>query len=275
MIGEAPAASSPTDAVRGGMLTSLWTAACRAVESERKNALFHAPFARELAGREGFAILDAARPLIGEAPAVAVRTRFFDDELLRGFAGQVVLLGAGMDARAFRLAWHPGTPVFEVDRPEVLELKRERLGDARPRCVRIEVPIALAEDWPSALRERGFREDLRTVWLAEGLLVYLEPSAVRRLLERVDELSAPSSRFLADLIGWTMLRSPPLKPVLELLRRLGAPWRFGTNAPEQLLKAQGWRTRVEDLRTYAASVGRLLPGSPQDASGFLVASRKS
>lgn len=49
----------------GTALTSVWAAACRAVESERPDALFHDSLAPALAGREGFAVLDAALPLIG------------------------------------------------------------------------------------------------------------------------------------------------------------------------------------------------------------------
>ena len=87
-------------------LTSQWMAAARARESQRLDRLFDDP----LAGPEGFAWLDEwerAQPWGEPALYVVVRTRFFDEFLLRATweagARQVVLLAAGMDARAFRL----------------------------------------------------------------------------------------------------------------------------------------------------------------------------
>jgi methyltransferase (TIGR00027 family) len=149
--------------IRGVGLTSLWVAASRAVESQRPDALFRDPFAETLAGREGLGVLEAGSGIFGEAPAIPIRTRFFDERLGQSFrTKQVVLLGAGMDARAFRLHWPPWTRLFEVDRPDVLELKRRRLGMAQPNCIRTVVPMDLMGDWPRALRRDGFRSDRPT-----------------------------------------------------------------------------------------------------------------
>ena len=224
-------------------------------------------------------MLEAARAVSPiEAPTIPVRTRFFDQRITQ--ASQVVLLAAGMDARAFRLAWPPETRLFEIDHPEVLALKQERLGDARPACLRTTVPIDLAEDWPTALVARGFRPEIRTVWLAEGLLPYLDGPFVGTLLERLDRLSAARSVLLADLIGRTLLESPQLQPMLDFVRGLGAPWRFGTDAPEELLAPLGWEVTAHDLGSLAAEVGRwpwpvlplFIPGIPRS---FLVEARKS
>ena len=134
----------------GAALTSLWVAAWRADESERPDALFHDSYARTLAGPEGFELLEAARDVaLIEVPFVPVRTIFFDQRIVRG--SQVVLLGAGMDARAFRLQWRTGARVFEVDLPEVLALKARRLGCVAPRCIGIPVPADLTGDWGVAL----------------------------------------------------------------------------------------------------------------------------
>src|SRR3712207_6608860 len=107
-------------------------AAARARESGRPYRLFNDPLAAALAGPEGFAWLERMEPVPGfGGPAlyVVVRTRFFDDFLLYACWGagvrQVVLLAAGMDARAFRLTWPSGTRLYELDRPEVLATKEE------------------------------------------------------------------------------------------------------------------------------------------------------
>ena len=241
--------------MHGVALTALWGAALRAVESERPDALFQDPFARTLAGPEGFEVLEAARAVLPiDTPTVPVRTRFFDQRIPRG--SQVVLVAAGMDARAFRLTWPVGTRLFEVDLPEVLELKRARLGTAVPGCDRVEVPSDLGDDWPAALVAHGFRPERRTVWLVEGLLAYLEEEVVQGLLARLDGLSSPGSELLGDVFGRTLLAMPLLLPMLELLESLGAPWRFGTDDPEALLEPLGWRVIAHDLGTLAEEVGR-------------------
>ena len=241
--------------MHGVALTSLWVAAWRAAETERPDALFQDPFARQLAGPEGFAVLEDARAVAPiEAPTIPVRTRFFDQRIAR--STQVVLLAAGMDARSFRLSWPAGTHLYEVEQPEVLALKQFRLGTATPTCTRIPVPIDLADDWPAALASHGFRPEHPTSWLAEGLLPYLDEGMVRGLLARVDRLSAAGSTFLADVIGKTMLEMPQLRPMLEFVERLGAPWKFGTDEPEALLEALGWKAMAHDLGTFAAEVGR-------------------
>ncbi|MGH7881626.1 MAG: class I SAM-dependent methyltransferase, partial [Candidatus Dormibacteraceae bacterium] len=95
--------------------TALWTASMRAREHNRSDRLFSDPLAQMLAGDEGLQIMqqfegDVQQGL--EDPALAVRTRFFDDELAR-LAGigirQFVLVAAGMDTRAFRLSWQNDT----------------------------------------------------------------------------------------------------------------------------------------------------------------------
>ena len=258
----------------GAALTSLWVAAWRADESERPDALFHDPYARALAGPEGFELLQAARDIaLIEAPFVPVRTIFFDRRVVG--SSQVVLLGAGMDARAFRLQWPTGARVFEVDLPEVLSLKEQRLRGAAPACIRIPVPADLTGDWVIALEKGGFRPELPSVWLLEGLLLYFDESIVKLLLAQVDALSAAKSRLLADVIGWTMLWAPPLQPLHDFVRELGAPWKFGTDEPEELLEPLGWDVTAYDLGAVAAEAGRwawpvvprAIPGVPRS---FLV-----
>jgi len=95
---------------------------------------------------------------------VAIRTRFFDDALLTASNDgirQVVILGAGLDARAFRMPWHADTRAFELDMAEVFEFKERVLAaqGTTPRCERIVVPVELRDDWTTALRSSGFRAD--------------------------------------------------------------------------------------------------------------------
>jgi methyltransferase (TIGR00027 family) len=86
--------------------TGLLVAAMRAEESARDDALFSDPFAERLAGEDGRRLLAEAAADTGQPSApIVVRTKFLDEALLRAQAdgvAQVVILAAGMDARAFR-----------------------------------------------------------------------------------------------------------------------------------------------------------------------------
>lgn len=240
--------------------TSISVAKLRAVESARADALFTDPLAEHFVaaagGRPGWrGALGRLRPgalrrRIAMATFIAVRTRFFDD-FLRAAGGQVVILAAGMDTRAFRLRFAEGTRVFEIDLPEVLAFKREVLAhhDALPRCERIEVPADLLDDWAAALVAAGFDAGRPTMWTVEGLLVYLTDTGGDRLLRRVGELSAPGSRLAVshhDQAGVAGLS--------------GDHYRSGLSRdPAEWLSALGWKpTRISRAAELAADHGRAL-----------------
>src|SRR5262245_11147134 len=108
-------------------LTARHTAAARARESQREDHLFNDPWAERLAGPEGKAWVE--QQSFDSGITIIVRTRFFDDFLMRVSAAsslrQVVLLAAGLDTRAYRLPWPNHTHLFEVDQPQVLEYKEQ------------------------------------------------------------------------------------------------------------------------------------------------------
>src|SRR3954468_15062015 len=118
--------------------TSCWVAAARAMESESADALFRDPYARRLAGETGMAMVkSAAGELLRSADPrnayLSIRTRFIDDAIVRAVRehgiGEVVMLAAGMDARAFRFDWPAELRWFEVDRAEIFEQKERLLAE--------------------------------------------------------------------------------------------------------------------------------------------------
>ena len=162
-------------------------------------------FTRALDGEIALEDVDPRFNLRRAAEGMAVRTRHFD-RLFTGAAGagvsQAVILAAGLDARAYRLAWPKGTTVFEIDQPEVIEFKTHTLGDigAQPRADRRTIAVDLRNDWPKALLDNGFDPDQPTAWTAEGLLIYLPSEAQDLLFDRITELSAPGSRVATEHI---------------------------------------------------------------------------
>lgn len=269
--------------------TSQWTAAARARESAREDRLFDDPLAAAMAGPEGFAWLDrmesAAR---SESPGLypVIRTRFFDDFLLdacgRPGIRQVVLPAAGLDTRAFRLDWPPGTGLYEMDQPEVLNAKEAVIDEAaaKPGCERRTVGVDLKEDtWPDALLTAGYKAEEPSVWLIEGLLFYLTRTDVDAVLEKVSELTTIGSLLGLDLMNRGLFFSPVTWPMQAALARRGAPGRFGTNDPESLLARHGWEADVTQPGERGANyerwprpkVPRQVPGLPRS---FLVRARK-
>lgn len=263
--------------------TSLLVAAVRAEETKRsedEGRLFSDPFAEVLAGSEGFSILERARAEVGVQPSIVLRTRYFDERIGEGLAQgirQVVIPAAGMDARAYRLSFPDGTRVFELDRQEVLSYKQERLGDVLPHCVRHAVGVDLREEWQGKLIEAGMKTAERTLWLVEGLLVYLDEAAVLTLFEKIDSLSVPNSVLLFDVLGRSLLDAPQVAKQIRFSEELGAPWRFGLDEPEKLMEQFGWTAaatqpgEVDAARWPFPTAQRHVPNMPRI---FFVESRK-
>lgn len=182
------------DAGRAVADTGLLVAAIRAAESRREDRLFEDPFAEKLAGETGRRMLEEALATTGDKSTlqIVVRTKFWDEALLRAttHVDQVVLLAAGMDARAFRLAWPAGTVVYELDQPEVIAAKSGLLADASPRCRWTALGVDLTRDWTTALRSTTFDPARPAVWLAEGLLQYLDETAVHVVRSRRCDVGA-------------------------------------------------------------------------------------
>lgn len=251
-------------------MTALWMAAVRARESVRPDRLFDDPLAEVLAGPEGFDLMTRMEADLPENPTLTIRTRFYDDALVRLLVdrgiGQVVILGAGMDTRAFRL----NLPiVFELDQRPVLELKDSRLAtvSATPRCRRITVGADLTGEWANELVGAGFDTETSSVFLAEGLLGYLGETNVHRLLAVVDQLTGSGSILLADVSGLSALDAPYMAFWYKRLADNGivANARYGTDDPEGLLAAHGWKAHVYQYGDEGANFGRWpFPPFPRD-----------
>lgn len=146
----------------------------------------------------------------GGVDILAVRTRMLDSWLerpswppLRTTRRQTVLLGAGMDSRAYRLGFSRYVhTVFEVDADvDVLRAKHEALTAAgySPRC-RVELvgaDVADAAGLERGLLAAGFDPSLPTRWLAEGLLEYLPPPAHAELFRLASRLGGTAGSAIA------------------------------------------------------------------------------
>ncbi|MFF0425295.1 class I SAM-dependent methyltransferase [Streptomyces sp. NPDC004520] len=287
MTGMAPQQTDP-EGVDGGVgLTALLVAAARAIETHRHDSLaqdVHAEhFVRAAPACAGWPVRIEQvpdgddNPLWGRfARYFGLRTRVLDDFLLgavRPGVRQVVLLGAGLDTRAYRLDWPSDLVVFELDRAGVLDFKQRVLTDlsAAPRVKRVPVPVDLRADWVTALTTAGFDPAAPSVWLAEGLLFYLPGPAETRLLDAVDGLAAGGSalafeaKLEKDLLvyrdsrTYTATREQIGIDLLDLFDLGPRPDSAGA------LAARGWATSIHTPFEFTRRHGRGPLPEPNDA----------
>jgi methyltransferase (TIGR00027 family) len=231
-------------ALTGVAATSLPPAANRMAESARPDRWFDDPMASAFIAAAEWHPVGDDRP--GEI-WVVLRTRVFDEYLTSAAGGgcrQVVIVGAGLDSRAFRMSWPPGTRLVEIDHPQTFEFKERVIVAVQPRaaCQRIVVPADLAGDWTAALARSDFDVEAPTAWLIEGVLVYMSDESVRGLMEGIARSSPRRSRLAltagtrpagAARIGWA-IEGPPVA------------W----------LASFGWTGRVIDIARCAERYGR-------------------
>jgi methyltransferase (TIGR00027 family) len=276
--------ASSTDVTAGVGKTALGVAMVRAQESRRGDRLFDDPYAaafldaapgvfdteqRAAAAAGGTASWGAAF-----SSHVVIRTRFYDDYLLDAAGDglrQGVLLAAGLDTRAYRLAWPDGLRLFELDLPGVLRFKDAVLAGQRAvaRCQRLAVPVDLRGDWTVALSGAGFRPGDPTVWLVEGLFIYLSADEAARLLTTISELSATGSRlaFENEDLDTDAMRAQARKT--PAMAEYAAMWKSGLPDARAWLADHGWQPTVHDRRAVAAEYGRGVGG--RSTGGFLTA----
>src|SRR5262249_9160140 len=119
------------------------------------------------------------------------------------------------------------------------------------------VSCSLTENFILPLQAAGFDPHLKTAWLAEGVLFYLDQKAVSSILRLSAESSASDSFFAADLNGRIILERPELKSYLDWLDSQGKEPPFCTDQPEELFQSNGWeRVDVEQLGEERANFGR-------------------
>ncbi|HUE21134.1 MAG TPA: class I SAM-dependent methyltransferase [Bryobacteraceae bacterium] len=153
---------------------------------------------------------------------------------------QLVILGAGFDARAWRLNAFEDATVFEVDHPATQAVKRARAAaiPATSRQVHFVATDFHARDMAASLRAAGYDVSRPTFWLWEGVPMYLRPEAVAANLEALAALSAPGSHLALTYMSKDRGRIPRSL----FLALMGEPVRSAYTPAEitELAKTYGW-----------------------------------
>jgi methyltransferase (TIGR00027 family) len=259
-VSVAPAASKP--AIRDVADTARWVALYRAVESERPDAHFHDPYARQLAGDHGVRIhASLPRSMRNAAWSVVARTVLIDQMIQQQIAAGVTLvvnLAAGLDTRPYRLSLPPTLTWIEVDRPAILEEKAVLLAEATPNCRVERVPLDLSLDAPrreflAQVRQRG----RRTLVITEGLLMYLAVEHVTGLARDLAGVPAIEA-WIADVISPGLLRMIERDWGQTLLAG-DASMHFAPAEGSAFFEPLGWHTAECHSTFVAARTLRRLP----------------
>jgi methyltransferase (TIGR00027 family) len=253
--------------------TARWAAVFRAREAQRPDALFRDPFAHRLAGPRGFEI---AATLSNDTHSTSwvVRTYLFDQMIAREIQSGVdvlVNLGAGLDARPYRMALPASLQWIEADRPEILAYKQEILAGEKPRCrlERIGIDLRNRDGRQSFFREMN-RRGQRILILCEGVLIYFQPEQSAALAR---ELAGHShfGRWILEIVSPAVLDTMH-RTTGTHVHPAGVSFQFGPAEGPAFFTREGWdlvdaqsvlKTAIRIQRTpLPPHVHELMPNVP-------------
>lgn len=183
---------------------------------------------------------------------MGIRTAVIDAECLQAVRGtsvhQVVILGAGLDLRAWRLPWAEGSTVYEVDSGAVEAFKCQAMAGVSPKgpaCRRVFVRADLADGQAllQGLRGAGFDEGQATLWVLEGLVGYLSREQSLALFRTMWSCCGAGSKVV-------MTTPPTLETKAEAEREGQKLYHSTFEAPEETLARfvqAGWDGQLLDL----------------------------
>jgi methyltransferase (TIGR00027 family) len=233
------------------------------------------------AARVGYEMVRAS------AEAVVPRTVAIDAAVRAGPTGQVVILGAGLDGRAWRMAELAGTEVYEVDHPVSQQDKRSRVAGLTPVAAGPHwVPVDFSRDrLGDALHAAGHRPDAPTTWVWEGVVAYLRRPEVEATVAALAARSAAGSSLVVNYQAPSVAAAGGrivARGMLALARRPGLwrdePRRSAWTAPAMaaLLARHGFRvTGDEDTLAIARRLPMTIRQRRSLASGRVATAVRS
>lgn len=189
----------------------------------------------------------------GLANSIRARVRYFDDfakkSIDEGFE-QLVILGAGYDTRAYRIeGLKEKTKVFEVDHPDTQQVKIEKIKEifgSLPNHV-IYVPVDFETDnFGERLLERGYDRSQKTLFILEGLIMYIPSEAVDETLYFIVKNSGKGSSIIFDYYLESLVNGTCElevgKNIHNYLAQVGEPLQFGLKEEmvENFLEVRGF-----------------------------------
>jgi methyltransferase (TIGR00027 family) len=215
----------------------------------------------------GWSARSAYELVRSSAEVVVPRSVAIDDAIRERRNPQLVIVGAGLDTRAWRMDELAAVDVFEMDHPATQQDKRARIGDREPtsRWVRF-VPIDFTRDRiDEALGAAGHQTVLPTTWVWEGVVPYLSRAAATATVQHIGMLSAPGSRLVVNYQAPAPIAELGRLAVhvVTLLARQRSPWSdeprrstWSAAAMAKLVSLGGFTVgRDDDLLSLAQQLG--------------------
>ena len=213
------------------------------------------------------------------------RTRFIDDLIEKSAKEgieQYVILGAGYDSRANRLNLTPSLKIFEVDQPEVSDIKLSKLPKDLPNLENITyVNVDFSyQSLSEQLLTAGFDQTKSTIFTLEGVSQYITKEAVSSTIQELSSITKDArSIFFMSYVDELLNKDPaacfgkgypnPSKKanlIQTLSAKVGEPWIsfYRDEEIESILAENGYSMKenvtLEDLNSlYFSPVGRALP----------------
>ena len=275
-------------------LTASGIAIVRAIESEKPagERVCYDPYARRFVNGGLFHLIRffdkigySERAGAGVMGFLAVRERHIDEHLqacLNEGLQQLVILGAGFDARAYRFdQLKQGKRVFEVDHPATQAVKLDKVREIFGRVPEhvTFVPVDFnTQTLAQRLIESGYDESLKTLFIWQGVTQYLTPEAVDSTLAFVAGHSAPGSSIIFDYVYPATLEDPAKHGEVKRMRRMrrvsGEGLVFGIPAGtvKTFLQQRGF-AQVHNADSHLSSRHLLHRRQPQPARGGRVCYR--
>ena len=162
------------------------------------------------------------------------RTIYFDEIInkLKDQAEQFVVMGAGFDTRCYRLLSDTPLTLFELDQAKTQRLKRKYLEKAGIDASRVrfaDVDFA-TEHWYEALEAVGYDPTKKSIFLWEGVTLYLAEKDVRKTIQETKAHTAPGSTLVCDLYAKKFVEgdyTPGMKSSQKMLKMTNEEFGFG------------------------------------------------
>jgi methyltransferase (TIGR00027 family) len=242
--------------------TALWVAVYRADESERKDAVFHDPYARRLAGERGEQIVLAMEEGRKNSWSFVARTYLFDEFIMQqvheGF-DMIVNLASGLDARPYRLNLPSSLLWIDVDLPETVEYMQSMMANEKVSCMheRIAMDLSKREARLDLFASLGMRGK-KILVVTEGLMVYLTDEEAGALAYDLSHIKS-FRHWVMDLI------SPGILPLIKeemgtMLDDAGTPLKFAPKEGEDFFLLFGWKLLESKSRLKTAAILKRLSG---------------
>lgn len=182
----------------------------RSQENKKDHPLIKDPYAK-LFVEDLDSYIDKHRHTAGSGDYAIVRSYYIENKLLTNWIreldknkleSQIVLLGSGLDTRAYRYGLLRSNldTIYELDFQVINKYKEIILKDEVPLCKLVRISTDLtAKDWSTKLIKCGFSKSIPTFWILEGLVYYIQQEKVIPILKDINDISTKSSQIFVDI----------------------------------------------------------------------------